>query len=620
MHIPSLMVSEMRSRIAFGPDRPRDRRRVGFRFHHAHAEYFSVQTILFLQLVRLLPSVTSAMFRLVLIMYLGFGNAAVLANTGRLPPSISHQATLSLFESGRYAQAFAAALHRYEWGDEDLHYELAVMYHGGLGTAVNLRLAREHFQLSAQQGRIEGMYRLARMQHLGEAGPMDRITACQWYLRAADAGHLDAIYQYGRCAFDGPEAGSDPQQGAAWLHRAALRQHTGALKLLLFHYQRRPPGSSRPKANDERPDALLQQEQAAAAAERATQAILKGDYRAYGSLAEALRRLGSAPDDVIDTMYQIGALFGSPMPIFGRAMIHQSRGEKHRACQGFLRAHEQGLAAAGYELGRCYQQGTLAHPEAQARACDIFQQVATQGHGRAALAYAHCLAEAPGADIAHFAQAIEQYVAAVAALATLQDRAFANHLANQFPQGQLAASSTLSADGVALPAGTPVHMLTRNADRMRVFAPDFAQIGDLRPAQLRLHLDIHGLILPGLNRTEARALLNEDAGLEALKLSALEDRLRVADDPRIELRIRYDSAGQAIQLTRITENGTEPGLYLERLEALGLLIGRSQDEREQALYRAAHWKIQGWSILLMQNLVQGGLQERYSLIEAEPAD
>lgn len=537
------------------------------------------------------------------------------ADSGRLPPQLSHEEVVQLFERERYDQAFPSALNRYEWGDEALHYELGAMYYRGLGTPVNHRLARQHLELAAQQGRIEAMAALAQMIRIGEAGPSDRPLACQWYEKAADQGHLEALYQWGRCLQQGHGQTRSEEQALQRFHQAGVRLHPGALHALRFHYERHGAEPSQAHPEYARSEQYVVDGKPRRARRAALTAIQHGDYRAYSSLADTLQAQGDAPDDVIEHMYALGELFGSPLSSYSLGRQLDAARKPQAACQRYVEAFFKGLAYAGYKVGKCYQNNHLPTQDARYDACRYFNRTQRQGEPFASVAWAGCLLEKASSS-QDIITAIEIYATAVNQDGRAAEQSIARQLCAGLRQREILKGTTVTFHNGAratLTDSETICVIAGEQAVLRVFSPGQGWVASVDASHLKFDLAIEGFALAGLNREQVRATVTDNPELIAASLTAEKDVLHLASQPGTELIIKYREDGAASSLTRMFDGVTEPERFFARIGELISAIGHPAQSNSQELYHAANWDIQGWSVLLMQDLTQQLIQERYVL-------
>ena len=96
------------------------------------------------------------------------------------------------YERGDYATAIK------EWaplalsGDSAAQYNLALLYHFGLGTAPDINQAVEWYSRAAEQGQPDAQVAIGDLFLAGLWGAPDPEEAAMWYQMAADQGHAEA--------------------------------------------------------------------------------------------------------------------------------------------------------------------------------------------------------------------------------------------------------------------------------------------------------------------------------------------------------------------------------------------------------------------------------------------
>ena len=534
---------------------------------------------------------------------------------GREPPSVSRAETLQLFRAQRYDQAFRHALHRYQWGDEALHYPLAYMYQQGKGTGSNYRLARQHYTAAAQQGHVEAMYQLGNMARFGEGGSSDRRQACHWYKQAAERDHLDANYQLAQCHLNGHARGSDPELGLSLLHRNALRLDEKALRSLHMHYAKEGTARRTRRAVYKTSERQAMAGQAQAARRSATQAIQQGDYRGYASLADALRQSGAASASLIAQMYALGEMFGSPLAVYnvGQRLLQQNK--PGAACKQFEIAFHHDLPQAGIQVAECYRAGDLASRKPEYDACKTYERASTQGSAQAAMRWARCLASDLFKPLDQ-AAAMLAYTRAMLEAPQLGDGQFAVSLCGDAPTKLIARDAKLSlfnAQTRPLPAFANACVVsTEQADSSQVFVTELGLFGTINNTQLLPMVEVDGFALARLTRDMVREQLFRNEKYRALSLSDQRDELKVNFLQDTDLVITYDADGNATSLTRIINTVSDKARFHGRVAWLSSALERQPDQSSDKNFLSARWTMPAWDVLLMQDVGKQQIRERYS--------
>ncbi len=537
---------------------------------------------------------------------------------GREPPRVSRAETLQLFRAQRYDQAFRHALHRYQWGDEALHYPLGFMYQHGQGTRSDYRLARQHYTAAAQQGHVEAMYQLGNMNRFGDGASSDRDQACRWYAQAADRDHLEATYQLALCHLNGHAAGSDPKLGLTLLHRNALRLDEKALRSLRLHYAREGTSQGTRRAAYKTSEHQTLAGQAEAARRSAAKAIQQGDYRAYASLADALRQSGGASEALIEDMYALGEMFGSPLAVYnvGQRLLQQN--QPGAACKQFEVAFNHDLPQAGIQVAECYRAGDLASRKPQYDACKTYERASKQGNAEASMRWARCLTSDLFKPLDQSA-AMLAYTRGVLASPQLGDAQFAATLCGDAPTkliGRDAEVQLFNHESQAVPAFVSACIVgTENDDNSQIFITTLGLFGTIDNTQLLPMVEVDGFALAQLTRDMVREQLYRNEKYRALTLSDQRDELKVNFLQDTHLVITYDSGGNATSLTRIIENVTDKARFHGRVVWLSSALEISAEQSTDEHFLSARWAMAAWDVLLMQDLHSRQIRERYSFTD-----
>ena len=79
----------------------------------------------------------------------------------------------------------------------EAQYNLAQMYHYGLGVNKNLSYAAMLYELAAKQGMKEAQFNIAQILHYGPSEMQNLQKAYRWYLKAANQNVLEAEFNLG---------------------------------------------------------------------------------------------------------------------------------------------------------------------------------------------------------------------------------------------------------------------------------------------------------------------------------------------------------------------------------------------------------------------------------------
>jgi TPR repeat protein len=114
-----------------------------------------------------------------------------ISDTNPVISNILQKASLA-HQQQDYETAFSLWYEAAERGNAIAQYQLARLYHDGLGTRQDLSLAFKNIQSAAQQNLAQAQYRLAQYYLDGEQVTKNETLALFWMQSAADQGHLKA--------------------------------------------------------------------------------------------------------------------------------------------------------------------------------------------------------------------------------------------------------------------------------------------------------------------------------------------------------------------------------------------------------------------------------------------
>lgn len=535
---------------------------------------------------------------------------------GRAPPEVSQAETLRLFRQQRFDEAFRHALHRFQWGDDGLHYPLGYMYQQGKGTPLNFRLAREHYSAAAERGHVESMYQLGNMNLFGDGAASNRREACRWYKRAAERRHLDATYQLALCYLNGQGMSKNSELGLSLLHRNALRLDEKAVRSLRMHYAREGINDSAKRAAYKTSERLTLAGQPKAAQKAAEQAVEQGDYRGYASLADSLRQQQAAPPTLIQDMYTLGEMFGSPLAVYNVGQRLLQQGKTTAACKQFEIAFNHSLPQAGVQVAECYRAGDLASRKPEFDACKTFERASKQGSAEASMSWARCLTSDLFKPL-DAEQVMLAYTRAVIIEPSLVDASFAQTLCPEGPFKLIARDATLTlfnSESRALDAFEQACLVRAEDDgnSSRIFLPAQGLYGVIDSAKLLPIIDVDGFALAKLTRKLVRDQLYKNEKYMAQKLSDRRDELKVNFLQDTTLIITYDSDGNATSLTRVIDDVSDKARFHGRVTWLSSMLEAQAEQSTDDKFLSARWDLAAWNILLMQDLGQQQIRERYS--------
>lgn len=110
-------------------------------------------------------------------------------------------------------------------GDAKARYELAVMYHRGMGVPRDLKQAARWYRMAAEQGLLKAQVQLASMYAQGEGLAVQLDKAAYWYEKAAEQGEKEAQRQLAEMYADGAGVEADLEKSLAWSELAGPVNH-----------------------------------------------------------------------------------------------------------------------------------------------------------------------------------------------------------------------------------------------------------------------------------------------------------------------------------------------------------------------------------------------------------
>jgi TPR repeat protein len=112
-------------------------------------------------------------------------------------------------------------------GDADAQFNLAVLYHHGIGIPQDFRYAAYWYTKAAEQGHVFAQYSLGNLYRYSYNAEFcrDYDQAVYWYKKAAEQGNLDAQYGLGYMYDYGDEIPQDYKQAFFWYTKAAEQGH-----------------------------------------------------------------------------------------------------------------------------------------------------------------------------------------------------------------------------------------------------------------------------------------------------------------------------------------------------------------------------------------------------------
>lgn len=138
------------------------------------------------------------------------------------------QQGLQAFEEQDYEGALANFTDGAMKGHALAQFNLALMYHNGIGTEADYERAMQLYALAAQQGMASAQFNLALMYDRGEGVERDFDEAYYWYMQAAEQGDASGQYAIGTMNFYGQGRPTDYEEAIRWYQEAARQGHRDA--------------------------------------------------------------------------------------------------------------------------------------------------------------------------------------------------------------------------------------------------------------------------------------------------------------------------------------------------------------------------------------------------------
>jgi TPR repeat protein len=123
------------------------------------------------------------------------------------------------------AERFHAQFQLAQLGKAEDQFELARMYHEGVGTVQDPFEASAWCRRAAEQGHVGAMRTLAMCLEDGDGVTVDLVEMTQWYRKAAEKDDPQSQFKLGVCYKDGTGVAADEKQAAFWTRKAADQGH-----------------------------------------------------------------------------------------------------------------------------------------------------------------------------------------------------------------------------------------------------------------------------------------------------------------------------------------------------------------------------------------------------------
>lgn len=270
-------------------------------------------------------------------------------------------------------KALRAAQTAAEQGDADAQLALGKIYVSGQGVPPSAQTAADWFSRSAAQGNAQAAYELARLYLSGEQLPRDVDGGLSYLKLSAEKGYSAAQYMLGRLYQTGAEnLEPNPVQAVFWWIQAAAQDDADAQNELNDAQNQTPEIYEQARhMNDLRQAAVQGDGQAALTLARAYQI---GQPLAQNTDAAAQWFLKAAEQNLPQAQYELALLYGAdegPLPK-----------DEAKVLQYLEQAAQSGYAPAQYALGEKIYQSAQT-PEDFQKALDWFGQAAKQNHAGA---------------------------------------------------------------------------------------------------------------------------------------------------------------------------------------------------------------------------------------------
>jgi TPR repeat protein len=165
--------------------------------------------------------------------------AALAALSAALPVRAEFEAGRDAYEKGDYTEALNEFLPSVMEGDINAQFYLALMYEKGAGVPQDPFKAFKWYNLAAEQGNPEAMFKLGVYYYDGSGGAAkDAEQALSWFGEAAGEGITPAQFNVGLIHAKGFGVARDYGLAAKWFRVAAKQNHALAQHGLGIIYAR----------------------------------------------------------------------------------------------------------------------------------------------------------------------------------------------------------------------------------------------------------------------------------------------------------------------------------------------------------------------------------------------
>jgi len=129
---------------------------------------------------------------------------------------------VSRLEEGK---TFLSKLELAHEGRPEDQFELARLYHQGVGTIKDSAEAALWCRKAAEQGHVEAMRTMAMTLRDGDGVTKDLVEMAAWFRKAAEKGDATSQHQIGICYIEGYGVAKDEKQAEFWVRKAAEQGH-----------------------------------------------------------------------------------------------------------------------------------------------------------------------------------------------------------------------------------------------------------------------------------------------------------------------------------------------------------------------------------------------------------
>ncbi len=278
-----------------------------------------------------------------------FGVAMLIVGTLILPPLLYAASNYELGVAAYQNKQFGKAREHWEDSASDDNisgiFNLGILLSKGVGGAPDLERAAALFKRAGDAGLAMGQHNLALAYYAGKGVLKDNKQAKFWWERAARQGHTQAQFNLAALLWNGDGVAKDANQAIIWFRQASDAGHIQARTFLDTIFDETEFAIATQRPNNE-PSTDLDPKLSSALSS-AGEAYTQKDYTEAFSQWNNAANMGNA-----DAQYQVARLY------------HQGLGIKQDSTKAFefiqLSANN-GQAQAQYELAQYYLQGSMVN-------------------------------------------------------------------------------------------------------------------------------------------------------------------------------------------------------------------------------------------------------------------